>query len=138
MAHAGTPTDLAKQPATSTSTSQGPWKALLAGIVVVTMAVGLVLATSFIAGANKANVAPADHSYDQIEAQRGAAGLSADHSHDYLDLERGGVTLSVPTGGSPYDTIENLRGNMRGAAPLPISTFDNRFDDVNNLKGNLR
>ncbi len=134
MAHAGTPTDLAKQPATS-STWQGPWKALLVGIVVVAMAVGLVLATSFVAGATKTTVVPADHSYDQIEAQRGAAGLAGDHSYDQIEIQRGAPIV----GGTPYDQFENLPGKVRGEAP--VSTFDHRFDNAdnaNNLKGNMR
>jgi flagellar basal body-associated protein FliL len=70
MAHAGTPTDLAKQPATSTSI----WQPLFSAVVILAIAVALATAALFL---SRASTAPAiDRGYDAIEAQRGAAALS--------------------------------------------------------------
>ena len=79
MAHAGTPTDLAKQPATSTV--NGPWQALLVAIVLVALVAGMVIVGTSLAAKNTgspAAIPAADHSYDQIEAQRGTVTLSTD------------------------------------------------------------
>ncbi len=86
MAHAGTPTDLAKQPA-----APGSWSTLLTAIVILAIGVGMVMAVPFITG-GRATTAPAvDRGYDAIEKARGAWALS-------------GVTVDTS-----YDAIENLR-----------------------------
>jgi hypothetical protein len=78
MAHVGTSGDLAKQPATTGSTGQAFWRAMLALIVAVAIGLGLVMTTSFIAGSNTSVGAPApDHRYDQVESLRGGATLPA-------------------------------------------------------------
>ncbi len=87
MAHAGTPTDLAKQPATSTT--NGLWQALLAVIMILAVGAGVVVISSNLA-ANKGAPAPAaDHRLDQIEAQRGTVSMagapSADGSYDQIE-----------------------------------------------------
>ena len=97
MAHAGTPTDLARQPAASGST----WKSLLSLIVILAIGIGMVIAVPLITG-GKATTAPAvDRGYDQIETQRGATTLS-------------GVTVDTNS------AVEN----SRGAAPLSGTTID--------------
>jgi len=93
MAHAGNPTDLAKQPATSTST--GLWKTAFAAIVLLALVVGMVIVTSSLVAANKSSVLPAaDHRYDQIENERGAAAAFTDRSYDQIESQRGVVTVS--------------------------------------------
>jgi hypothetical protein len=67
MAHAGTPTNLTKQPATSSF--NGIWQALVAAILVLALAAGLVAVTSNLAAKTSA-VPAADHSY-QIPSQPG-------------------------------------------------------------------
>ena len=70
MAHAGTRTDLAKQPATSNSL----WKPLLSAIVILAIGLALAMAASFL---GRASTAPAvDRGYDAIEKARGALALS--------------------------------------------------------------
>ena len=93
MAHAGTPTDLAQQPATSTS---GLWKTAAAAIAVLALVVGMVIVTSSLVAASKSSVLPAaDHRYDQIEDQRGPASLSfSDKSYDQIESQRGAVATS--------------------------------------------
>jgi hypothetical protein len=97
MAHAGTPMDLAKQPATTGS--NGFWRALVTAIVVVTIAVGLALGAAFIAGAKPA----ADNSYNRIEDIRGAAPLTVgpvDRSYNAVEGMRGGAAgSSIGTNG---------------------------------------
>ena len=79
MAHAGTPTDLAKQPATSTT--NGLWQALLVAVVLVALVAGMVIVGTSLAAkgaVSPAAIPAADHSYDQIEAHRGTVTLSSD------------------------------------------------------------
>src|SRR6267378_25878 len=89
MAHAGTPADLAKQPA-ATGTGQGFWQALGILVAVVAIALAMVAATSFIASSTVTKSVPAaDRSYDQIEAHRGAVPVAlppADLSRDTYTL----------------------------------------------------
>jgi hypothetical protein len=106
MAYAGTPGNLAKQPATSTS--NGLLQAVLAAVVLFALVAGMVFVGTSIA--SKASVVPAaDRGYDQIEAQRGAtnfAAVKADRRFDelilapavhYPDVSYDQVTLSAPT-----------------------------------------
>ena len=81
MAHAGTPTDLAKQPATSTI--NGLWQALLVAVALVALVAGTIIVGTSLAAkgaVNPAVIPAADHRYDQIEAHRGAVTLSTDNS----------------------------------------------------------
>ena len=97
MAHAGTPTDLAQQPATSTS---GLWKTAAAAIVLLALVVGMVIVTSSLVAASKSSVLPAaDHRYDQIENlaanMRGTTpALTTDRSYDQIESQRGAVAAS--------------------------------------------
>jgi hypothetical protein len=146
MAHAGTTTDLAGQPAASRST----WKFLLSLVVILAIGIGMVIAVPLLAGA-KTTTAPAVDSYTQIETQRGAttlsavsadtlakaaaakaramSGVAADNSLDAAVRAAAAGAVSVDTS---YDAIENLRA-QRGVpsdfsvAPgtkIDPSTFD--------------
>jgi hypothetical protein len=121
MAHAGTSTDLAKQPAASSST----WKALLSAIVILAIGVGMVLAVPLITG-GRATTAPAvDRSYDQIENARGAttlSGLSVDSSFD--QLEKAAAAKARAMSGVPVDTSYDAVESARGAALLSGTTID--------------
>src|SRR5688572_13512658 len=70
MAHAGTPTDLTKQPAAS-----GSWGKLLLNAIVI-LAVGCALAVAATFLTRTASVPAIDRGYDQIEKARGAMNLS--------------------------------------------------------------
>jgi hypothetical protein len=89
-------TTMAKQPAV---TGSGFLQAFLALIIVAAIGVGLVMATSNIAG----STAPAqDQSYNQIEKLRGAAPLTGgtdDRSFDGIEKFRSVTSL---TGGATY------------------------------------
>jgi hypothetical protein len=97
MAHMGTSVGL-KQPAT------GFGRALLTGIVVLAIGVGLVAATSFLAAANRGvGVPTADHSYDQIETHRaGSAAFSLPQSafpasaRDYRSASQPEIAPATP------------------------------------------
>ncbi len=97
MAHAGTQTDLAKQPATS----NGFWQLLVGMIAIVALAAAIV----YVAGnmASNRGLAPAvDHRYDQIETLRGGATLgAADSSYTQVeDLRGGAFSAANPVKGS--------------------------------------
>ena len=133
MAHAGTPMDLAKQPAATGSS--GFWRALITAIVIVAIGVTLVLAASFVAGANPAKGVPAandsytqyensrgaspmsvtqeDRSYDSIEKLRGeAAGSGGSVDLNQLTPPRGNMTLSGTSGGQGADPGRGLHGQL--------------------------
>jgi hypothetical protein len=126
MAYAGTPGNLAKQPAASTS--NGLLQAVLAAVVLFALVAGMVFVGTSIA--SKASVVPAaDRGYDQIEAQRGAtnfAAVKADRRFDelilapavhYPDVSYDQVTLSAPTkisGTAPVNRPGRIVGH-RGA-----------------------
>jgi hypothetical protein len=142
MAHAGTTTDLAGQPAASRST----WKALLSFVVILAIGIGMVIAVPLLAGAKTTTAPAVDNSYNQIEDQRGAttlsavsadtlakaaaakaramSGVAADNSLDAA--VRNGAAVGVD---NSYNDIENLRA-QRGVpsdfsvAPIDPSTFD--------------
>jgi hypothetical protein len=121
MAHAGTPTDLAKQPATSSSL----WKPLLTAIVILAIGFGMAMATSFIIGNRSTNL-PVDRSYDQIETQRGATTLSGVAVDTNNAVEKAAAAKARAMSGVPavvdksYDAVENARG----VAPLSGTTID--------------
>ena len=117
MAHAGTPTDLAKQPATSTI--NGLWQALLVAVALVALVAGMVFVATNLAA--KGSVVPAaDHSYDQIEAHRGAILLApAANSYNQVEQSRNGTSL-VPGVHYPdvsYDQNKPAPSRVSGTAP---------------------
>jgi hypothetical protein len=67
MAHAGTQTGLTTQPATTTP--RGLWQAIIAAILVLALAAGMVAVTSNLVGKTTA-VPTTDHTY-QIPSQPG-------------------------------------------------------------------
>ena len=69
MAHAGTPTDLTKQPATSTA--RGVWQAIVAAILVLALAAGVVAVSANLA---KTTAVPATNS-TQIQGAPGAVDI---------------------------------------------------------------
>jgi hypothetical protein len=112
MAHVGTQMDLSTQPAKAASSTQaGPWGALLAAILIVAIAVGLVMATVFVAGSKPASgTSAAEQSYTQVENLRGAAilpGATVDRSYDKIEDLRGGAFL----GTSGADELHGARNN---------------------------
>jgi len=127
MAHAGTPTDLAKQPATSTTS--GLWKALLAVIVVLAIGVGIAVMASAVASSRGAAAPAAGH---RIEAQRGPTTAAAalvyveDGSYTQVETNRGGAFMSVD---NSYTQVENNRGGAlteRGATEPDCSPCANQ------------
>jgi hypothetical protein len=72
MAHAGTTTGLAGQPAAGST-----WKSFLSLIVILAIGIGMLIAVPLLAGAKTTTVPAVDNAYTQIEAQRGATNLSA-------------------------------------------------------------
>ena len=117
MAHAGTPTDLAQRPATSTT--NGLWQALLAAVVLFALVVGIVVVGTNLAA--KGSAVPAeDRSYDQIEAQRGATILTQeDRSYDRIEQLRGGAILApaVHYPDVSYDQNRLSARTISGIAP---------------------
>ena len=114
MAHAGTPTDLAKQPATSTT--NGLWQGLAAAIVLLALVAGMVAVTTSLSAAGKTTAVPAaDRSYDQIENQRGTAifsGLVEDRGYDQIENLRGGTVATGLANDRSYDKIQSERGQV--------------------------
>jgi hypothetical protein len=122
MAHAGTPTDLAKQPATSTT--NGPWQAVLVAIALVAVvAVAAFVGTSLAAkgAVSPAAIPAANHSLDQIEAQRGAATmtLSTDaYLNGILDKAHAAPYIHGPA----FSTDEYLNNILDRAHATPFTT----------------
>ena len=121
MAHAGTPTDLAKQPATSTI--NGLWQALLVAVALVALVAGTIIVGTSLAAkgaVNPAVIPAADHSYDQIEAHRGAILLApAANSYNQVEQSRNGTSL-VPGVHYPdvsYDQNKPAPSRVSGTAP---------------------
>jgi hypothetical protein len=126
MAHAGTPTDLAKQPATSST--NGLWQALLAGIVILAIGAGMAFVIST-AASSKITAPAVDHRLDGIEAQRGAATLSVaavkpDRRFDELIVGQAG-----PFSDGSYSQVEANRG---GAFTAPTTTVSGTAPDYGN------
>jgi len=118
MAHAGTPTNLAKQPAAATL--NGLWQALLAAVVLFALVAGMVFVGMNVAA--KRSAAPAaDRSYDQIEQIRGGAILApADRSYDQIEQVRGGTVLA-PAVHYPDVTYEQNSAPTRISGTVPYS-----------------
>ena len=114
MAHAGTPTDLAKQPATSTTNAL--WQTAAAAIVLLALVVGMVIVASSLLAASKSSVAPAfDHRYDQVDNlaanMRGAApALTTDRSYDAIENQRSIVQVYGLANDRSFDKIQSERG----------------------------
>jgi hypothetical protein len=166
MAYAGNPSDLAKQPASSSSSGNaGSWQPLLTAIVVVAIVVVVAMATAFIAGSNRAKGLPAaDTSYAQIEAQRGVAApwlVTEDHRYDSIESLRGNLRGGTPQSVAPgsfapadrsLEQIKDLSASisrmvyqtaaphvtLRRTAPKTVAPVDHRYDDIESLRGNMR
>jgi hypothetical protein len=155
MAHAGTPTDLAKQPATSNSL----WKPLLTAIVILAIGITLAMAASFLSRAS--SVPAVDRGYDAIEKARGATNLSgvtvdnfavqnaaaakaramsgvpADTSYNAVEKARGDFwVLSGVAVDTSYDAVENARGvaPLSGSQPDETS-FDRKYQELQQRAG---
>jgi hypothetical protein len=130
MAYAGNASDLAKQPAPSSSSrDSGSWQPLLTAVVVVAILIVVAMATAFIANSNRVNgITTIDRGADRIEMvvptiDRGAdlnetVGVApADNSLTNAERMPSDLSKQVYKSGVPvdprYDTIENLRGNLR-------------------------
>jgi hypothetical protein len=132
MAHAGTPTDLAKQPARSS----GLWKPLLTSIVILAIGFGLAMTTSFIITNQATSGSAVDRSYDQIETQRGAWALSAvtgNTSYDVLqkaaaDKARAMSGVAVGTGATEKAAADKARA-MSGVA------VDTSYEEIEARRG---
>lgn len=136
MAHAGTTTGLAGQPAASRS-----WKSFLSLIVILAIGIAMLIAVPLLAGAKTTTAPAVDRGYDQIENQRGATTLSAvsadtlakaaaakaramsgvapDNSLDAAVRAQSGVTVDTS-----YDAVEKARGGAFSGPTIDPSTFD--------------
>ena len=157
MAYAGTPTGLAKQPATSTP--NGLWQALLVAVVLVALVAGMVIVGTSLAA--KSAVSPAvipasSHNRDQIGAQRGAATMTLstdadlnsilDNAHatpyvagpalstdDYLNniLDRAHATPFAVDAGTPLQSATSgtfhATPSIVSAAPIAPSATSGTF-----------
>jgi hypothetical protein len=137
MAHAGT---------TSTSSGQlGLWKGLLAAVVIAAIGIGMVLAVPFITS-GRATTAPAvDNSYNQIEAQRGAATLSGVDKSNAAFLNAAAAKARAMSGvpaDTSYDLLENLRAQRLplelSVAPgtrLDATSVDRKYQEIQRRAG---
>src|SRR3954467_12127325 len=136
MAHAGSSTGLAKQPAVSSS-----WNGLFSAIVMLAVGVGIVLAVLLITG-GKATTAPAvDRRFDQIEIQRGATTLSGVDQSNAAFLNAAAAkarAMSAVSADTSYDLLENLRA-QRGVASdfsvargtrLDATSVDRKYQEI--------
>ena len=89
MAHAGTPTDLAQKPATSTN---GLWQPLLAVIVILAIGVGMALVASAVATSRSVAAPAADGGYTQVETLRGGTTFAA---APRIEAQRGPTTAAA-------------------------------------------
>ncbi len=108
MAHAGTQTDLAKQPAASS----GLWKPFLTAVVILAIGVALAMATSFIITNRAASGPAADASYNAIEKARGAwaqSGVAADTAAIEKAAAAKAQAMSGVAADTSYNSVENLR-----------------------------
>ena len=125
MAHAGTPTDLAKQPAASSSACGSRF---LTAVVILAIGFALAMATSFIISNRAASGPAVDRGYDAIEAQRGTAlsGADCDAARDREGCGRQGPAMSGVAADTSYNAIENLRAQSG-------VTVDTSYDAVEKL-----
>jgi hypothetical protein len=136
MAHAGTTTGLAGQPAASGST----WKSFLSLIVILAIGIGMLIAVPLLAGAKTTSVPAVDRGYTQIETQRGAttlSGVSADTLAKAAAAKARAMSAVAPDnsldaavraaaakGALSVDTSYNAVEDSRGVAPLSGPTID--------------
>ena len=119
MAHAGTQTDLAKQPAASS----GLWKPFLTAVVILAIGVALAMATSFIITNRAAGGPAADASYNAIEKARGAwaqSGVAADTAAIEKAAAAKAQAMSGVAADTSYNSVENLRV-LSGVTVDPIA-----------------
>jgi hypothetical protein len=124
MAHAGSTTDLAGQPAASHSTL----KALLSLVAILAIGIGMIIAVPLLAGA-KTTTAPAADSYTQIETQRGATTLSG-VSADTL-AKAAAAKARAMSGVAPENSLDAA---VRAAAAKGALSVDNSYNTVENLR----
>jgi len=122
MAHAGNPTGLAKQPATSTT--NGLWQALLVAVVLIALVEGMVIVSAGLAAkgaVSPAAIPAADHSLDQIEAQRGTVTLSTDANLNGI-FDRAHAAPYVAGPALSTDEYLNNILDRAHAAPFAVGT----------------
>ena len=127
MAHAGTPTGLAQQPAASS------WKPFLSLIVILAIGVGLVIAVPLIAGGRAATAPAVDRSYDQIESARGAAtlsGVSVDTSYTSVENLRAQSGVTVNTDNAVLKAAAAKAQAMSGVAAGTAAQSARQFDPM--------
>ena len=109
MAHAGTQTDLAKQPAASS----GLWKPFLTAVVILAIGVALAMATSFIITNRAASGPAADaKAHNAIQKARGAwaqSGVTADTAAIEKAAAAKAQAMSGVAADTSYNSVENLR-----------------------------
>ena len=121
MAHVGTTTNLKQPAATGSGQRTGVWMAVFAAAVIAAIALAFVM-TQLVGSKSTSGSLAGDRSYDQIEAQRGAATLSlaGDRSYDQIEAQRGGTYLAPAV----LD-----RGADRGV-PTSIVPRDHYYDSL--------
>ena len=138
MAHAGTPTGLAQQPAASS------WKPFLSLIVILAIGVGLVIAVLLINGGRAITGPAVDRSYDQIESARGAAtlsGLSVDTSYTSVENLRAQSGVTVNTDAA---VLKAAAAKARAMSGVPAGTkfdatsFERKYQELQFRAGNGR
>lgn len=125
MAHAGTTTGLAGQPAAAGSN----WKSFLSLIVILAIGIGMLIAVPLLAGAKTTTVPAVDNAYTQIEAQRGATNLSA-VSADTL-AKAAAAKARAMSGVAPDNSLDAA---VRAAAAKAALSVDSSYDDIENLR----
>ena len=125
MAHAGTTTGLAGQPAASRST----WKSLLSLVVILAIGIAMIIAVPLLAGAKTISAPAVDRGYDQIEAQRGATTLSA-VSADTI-AKAAAAKARAMSGVAPDNSLDAA---VRAAAAKGTLSVDNSYNAIENLR----
>ena len=120
MAHVGTTTNLKQPAATGSGQRAGVWMAVFAAAIVAAIALAFVM-TQLVGSKSTSGSLAVDRSYDQIEAQRGAAlSVAGDRSYDQIEAQRGGSYLAP-------DVLD--RGADRGV-PVSVVPRDHYFDAI--------
>jgi len=120
MAHVGTTTNLKQPAATGSGQRAGVWMAVIAAAVIAAIALAFVM-TQLVGSKTTNGSLAGDRSYDQIEAQRGAAlSVAGDRSYDQIEAQRGGSYLAP-------DVLD--RGADRGV-PTSIVPRDHYYDSL--------
>ncbi len=112
MAQAGTTTNLRQGPATGFGRQAGLWMVVIAAAVVLAIAIAIGMTQVSAPKSTSGSLA----GYEQIEAQRGAAGpWTVDRSYDQIEAQRG-ATQPAP--------VLLDRGADRGAVSSERATGD--------------